>query len=220
MKPHPPGRSEGGAARAFDAAAGEYDRWYDGNPLFAAELAAVRELGELRPPAVEIGGGTGRFAAALGIPVVVDAAGGMLRLARERGVAAVQALAERLPFRDGTFRTACFLFSLCFMDDPGRALGEARRVLSPGGRLVLGIIRRDSPLGARVAEKGTAGHPLYRFARPLDPGEIDRLLARHGFRPLRWVSALPGEEAGGAGAPLEGVVAGCCFLAVLAEAAP
>ena len=45
--------------------------------------------------------------------------------------------AERLPFVDGTFDAVVGTLTFCSIPDPVRALGEVRRVLRPGGRLVL-----------------------------------------------------------------------------------
>lgn len=51
-------------------------------------------------------------------------------------VALVRAPAEALPFADHTFDSAVVTYSLCSVDDPGRALAELRRVLVPDGALV------------------------------------------------------------------------------------
>src|SRR5690625_4128806 len=59
------------AVAAYDQRAADYDGWYDDNPaLYRAELDLVGDLLEpLRPigPGLEVGAGTGRFAAPLGI---------------------------------------------------------------------------------------------------------------------------------------------------------
>lgn len=57
--------------------------------------------------------------------------------ARGRGAPLVLARAEALPFRDGCFDTVLCGLVLCSVDDPARALDEARRVLRPGGSLRL-----------------------------------------------------------------------------------
>jgi SAM-dependent methyltransferase len=49
----------------------------------------------------------------------------------------VTAGAEALPFPDETFDAAVAAFVLCSVDDQGEVLAEARRVLRPGGKLVL-----------------------------------------------------------------------------------
>jgi ubiquinone/menaquinone biosynthesis C-methylase UbiE len=44
--------------------------------------------------------------------------------------------AESLPFRGASFDCVVCTFTLCSVQDPAAALGEARRVLKPGGRLL------------------------------------------------------------------------------------
>jgi ABC-type multidrug transport system fused ATPase/permease subunit len=45
--------------------------------------------------------------------------------------------AEHLPFDDASFDTVVCALSLCTIPDPGAAIREMRRVLTPGGRLLL-----------------------------------------------------------------------------------
>jgi ubiquinone/menaquinone biosynthesis C-methylase UbiE len=45
--------------------------------------------------------------------------------------------AEELPFDDAAFDTAVCALSLCTIPDPAAAIGEMKRVLVPGGRLLL-----------------------------------------------------------------------------------
>jgi len=57
--------------------------------------------------------------------------------ARQRGLANVtcgQADAHDLPFADGRFEVVTSRLGVMFFPDPPRALGEAHRVLAPGGR--------------------------------------------------------------------------------------
>lgn len=58
----------------------------------------------------------------------VDLSLPMLRAAKRRGVKVCLADAHNLPFKDGTFDFAVFLFSLRLMRDQRRALREALRV--------------------------------------------------------------------------------------------
>ena len=61
-------------------------------------------------------------------------------------------LADALPLEDGDFDGAIACLVLCTVPDPGRALGELRRVLNPGGELrFLEHVRSDRP--ARRASK-------------------------------------------------------------------
>ncbi|MFD9903820.1 methyltransferase domain-containing protein [Streptomyces sp. NPDC059063] len=92
---------------------------------------------------VDVGCGGGRAVAELaerGVHAVgVDPDPRMLTAARERWPAAEfrEAGAEDLPFADGSVRgyRADKVFHV--LQEPGRAVAEARRVLCPGGRIVL-----------------------------------------------------------------------------------
>ncbi|NUS57741.1 MAG: methyltransferase domain-containing protein [Streptomycetaceae bacterium] len=92
---------------------------------------------------VDVGCGAGRAVAELaghGVRAVgVDPDPGMLAAARERWPEAEfrQAGAEDLPFADGTLHgyRADKVFHV--LPEPDRAVAEARRVLRPGGRIVL-----------------------------------------------------------------------------------
>jgi len=48
----------------------------------------------------------------------------------------VEGSAEAVPLDDGTIDTVVMTFTLCSIPDTSRALGEIRRVLKPGGRLL------------------------------------------------------------------------------------
>ena len=60
----------------------------------------------------------------------------------------VQATAERLPFADRSFDSVVVTYTLCSVDDPARALAEARRVLRAGGALLFVEhgLARDAPI--------------------------------------------------------------------------
>jgi ubiquinone/menaquinone biosynthesis C-methylase UbiE len=89
---------------------------------------------------LDIGSGTGRFAAALverGSRVWgVEPEPEMASQARKRLSTVKVAPAERLPFKDGWFERAVMWLVVHLVDRP-RAFAEARRVLAPEGRLVI-----------------------------------------------------------------------------------
>ncbi len=65
-----------------------------------------------------------------------DLSGDQLRVAARRGCPLVQADAARLPFRSGSLDTVASTFTHTDLPDFAGALGEAARVLGPGGVLV------------------------------------------------------------------------------------
>lgn len=149
----------------FNRLAGEYDRWFvENDRAYRSELEAVRRLMPAGGEGIEIGVGTGRFAAPLSIRVGVEPAHEMAEIARSRGIEVHECVAEDLPFGNECFDFALMVTLLCFVDDPRAVLREAWRVLRKGGRIVLGIIDADSPLGRRYEEK-KASSDFYKLAR-------------------------------------------------------
>ncbi len=177
-------------SKAFDRVCRDYDAWYEGNVLFENELVAIKALRPIEKPALEIGVGTGRFAASLGLDLGLDPSLEMLTLAKTRGVKVVCGVAEALPFSDASLATVAFFFSLCFVEDPRQALGEAFRVLRLQGHLLLGIVPRESPWGVFYLKKAQEGHPLYRYARLLGLREAQKLARSVGFALEAAVSTL------------------------------
>ncbi|MCC6544835.1 MAG: class I SAM-dependent methyltransferase [Nitrospirae bacterium] len=164
------------AVRAFDLYAEDYDRWFEspeGKALFDSEVKAVSILiSGLKPPFLEVGVGSGRFAEALGAEYGVDPSPALLEKAKARGVKVKLGRGEDLPYKDNSFGGVFILFSLCFLDDPEKALCEAKRVLKPGGGLIIGIINRESTWGLLYSRKKAEGHQLYRYARLYSPAEV------------------------------------------------
>ena len=89
---------------------------------------------------LDVGCGTGRFAAALhdrGSRVWgVDPSPEMVELAKKRGVNAKVARAEQLPFKEGWFERTVLWLTVHLLDRP-RAFAELRRVLPADGRVVI-----------------------------------------------------------------------------------
>ncbi|HET8755645.1 MAG TPA: class I SAM-dependent methyltransferase [Solirubrobacteraceae bacterium] len=133
---------------------------YDAS-LHRGERAGMAErrrrlLATARGRVLEIGAGTG-----LNLPFYTDAVdelvltepeAPMARRLQKRadGAEIVPAAAEQLPFADASFDTVVSTLVLCTVEDPERALAEARRVLRPGGRLLfIEHVRGDGPLARR-----------------------------------------------------------------------
>jgi SAM-dependent methyltransferase len=103
-------------------------------------------LAEAAGDVLEIGFGTGlnlpHYPGAVRKVTAVDPNPGMHRLARNRlrrsrvEVEHRVLRGESLPFPDDAFDCVVSTFTLCSIDDVVRALGEAYRVLRPGGRFL------------------------------------------------------------------------------------
>ena len=170
----------------FDRRAEEYDHWFDEHPqAYRSELDAVRSALPLGGVGVEIGAGTGRFMLPIHIPTGVEPSRKMGAIARARGAQIVRARAEKLPFRDASFHFALQVNVVCFVSDPACVLGEVRRILRPGGHVVLAVIDRETPLEAKYVE-GKDSSPFYRHARFYSAQELTGLLLTAGFENLTY----------------------------------
>ncbi|MBE0634643.1 class I SAM-dependent methyltransferase [Candidatus Bipolaricaulota bacterium] len=165
----------------FETRATEYDAWYEQFPnTFRSELEAIRAL---LPPVgrwIEIGVGTGRFAAELGISMGIEPTRAMAEIARRRGIHVIRGSAERLPLAPGAFDAVFFITTLCFVEDLNQALLEAFRILVPGGHCIIGILPHDSLLG-QFLDAHKQDDVFFCLAQLRTRSEIAEALARAGF---------------------------------------
>ena len=129
----------GGHAAVYDAFMWPFER--------AVLGAWRRRLGARAAGRVlEIGAGTGgqlRWYAPGVVVTALEPDRTMASRARARArrarapVEMVIGSAEELPFAAASFDTVVFTFAFCSVDDPVKVLGEVRRVLMPGGRLLM-----------------------------------------------------------------------------------
>lgn len=169
-------------AAVFHERAKEYDSWYDDSPLFAIELSALKKAAKAAPyPRIEIGIGPGRFASQLGVTIGIDPALAALQLAHQKGIMSIAGIGEQLPLHRESAGTVFLLFTLCFLKETTAIFSECHRVLQKEGRLIIGVIPKESRWGIMLANKKKAGHPFYKYAqfRPLK--DTINLLAGSGF---------------------------------------
>ena len=188
-------RTRGSTAEAFpfDDLASDYDAWFEkeGKSIFAIEVSAFHEvLPSLPKPWLEVGVGSGRFARALGIETGVDPSIRLLGMARRRGITAFLGRGEQELFDEESFGAVFLIVTLCFVDSPLDVLKEAYRILVPGGKIVLGLVLKESPWGRFYERKKREGHRFYKYATFYSYGDVVRLLQQAGFSTERVISTL------------------------------
>jgi SAM-dependent methyltransferase len=167
-------------------------------------------LALLPPPGrrtLDVGCGEGRLArdlAALGHRLVaVDAAPSMVAYAREADPEGEYVLASgsELPFENGFADLVVAFMSLQDMDDPEGAVGEAWRVLEPGGRFCVALVHPINSAGKFESDEPDAAFVIrdsyFERRRYVDTIEKDtlRMTFTSDHRSLEgWLRPL--EEAG------------------------
>jgi ubiquinone/menaquinone biosynthesis C-methylase UbiE len=134
----------------FSTPPGGHAAFYDA-VMWPFERAAVggwrrRLAARARGRVLEIGSGTGAqlrwYAPGAEVTALEPDAGMRARMERRAAdalarVRVVGGHAEELPFTDASFDAVVSAFALCTVGDPAAALSELRRVLVPGGALLL-----------------------------------------------------------------------------------
>lgn len=180
------------SAAYFSRTAGVWDAVRD--DLYGSTFHLEGLLATLDPGWVvaDLGCGTGRTSAALApfvrTVIAVDASAEMLAAARARlgvtpNVDLREGTLEALPIPDASVDLALLVLVLHHLGDPAAVLREARRVLAPGGRLLV----VDMQAHDREEYRGQMGHVWLGFSEP----QMDRLLAAAGFSGTRIVPLSP-----------------------------
>ena len=171
------------AVAAFEKYAGEYDRWFGTHrDIFSRQREALRAVLPSTGPGLEIGTGTGRFAADLGIRHGLDPSIRMLAMARQRGIETVQGAGEALPYRAETVGYILMMTVICFMDDIVLPFQEAYRVLGPDGILVIGFLVKGGETARH--NKGRRGRFLCH-ARFRTVEDVTGAAKLAGFHPVQ-----------------------------------
>jgi SAM-dependent methyltransferase len=153
--------------------------WHIGRRKIIASFVEdiCRRVTDRRPRILDVGCGTGanllmlsKFGDAEGVDVSEDA----LAFCRERGLENVKlGAAEQLPYDDGTFDLVTALDVVEHLDDDLAGLREMRRVLRPGGRVLLFVPTFMFLWGLQ----DDVSHHRRRYRMP----ELGRVLEQAGF---------------------------------------
>ncbi|MBN1367397.1 MAG: methyltransferase domain-containing protein [Dehalococcoidales bacterium] len=214
-----PRRSDQG--NIFNELASEYDTWFDndGKIIFFIEARAFKPLLHSLPKSwLEIGVGSGRFAQALGIEAGIDPSTRFVRMAKNRGINAFIGQGEQRIFDEASIGTVFLIVTLCFLDSPLSVLKEANRILAQNGKIVLGLVLKDTNWGRYYLKKKEAGHRFYKYATFYSFNEVSILLKQAGFVIERIVSTLfqKPEEVLRMEEPKEGYFSNAGFTIILA----
>ena len=168
--------------KSFEKNVDRYEAWFDRNQAaYQSELEALRALLPKNGKGLEVGVGTGRFAAPMGVRVGVDPSPAMAKVAMERGIEVPFGVGENLPCKDSSFDFILLVTTICFLDDVPAAFREAYRVLTAGGYILVGFINRESTLG-KAYEQRKQSNEFYRQATFLSVDEVVLDLQQAGFR--------------------------------------
>jgi len=153
--------------------------WHIGRRKIIASFVEdiCRRVTDRRPRILDVGCGTGanllmlsKYGDAEGVDVSEDA----LAFCRERGLENVKlGAAEELPYDDGTFDLVTALDVVEHLDDDLAGLREMRRVLRPGGRVLLFVPTFMFLWGLQ----DDVSHHRRRYRMP----ELRRVLEHAGF---------------------------------------
>jgi ubiquinone/menaquinone biosynthesis C-methylase UbiE len=170
----------------FERYSAEYEAWFEDNRIvFESELRAILEQLPKNREGCEVGVGSGRFAAPLGIRFGIDPSQKMRELARNKGITAINGVAEKLPIDDGRFGYVLMVTTICFLDDIKKSFREAYRVLKPGGHLIIGFIDKNSPVGM-VYQQHKNQSKFYGVATFYAVDEVIFYLKKAGFQNLKF----------------------------------
>jgi len=165
----------------FEKLTMHYDRWFEEHSgVYAEELKAVKALLPVFENGIEIGVGTGRFAAPLSIKNGLEPSKKMAEIARGRGIDVIEGTAEAMPLPSERYDLVLMVTTICFVDNAEKALNEIYRILRPGGSAIIGFVDKETPLG-RFYQEHKSQSRFYSTARFFSAHEVETLLKKSGF---------------------------------------
>jgi ubiquinone/menaquinone biosynthesis C-methylase UbiE len=138
---------------------------------------------------IEIGVGSGKFAIPLGIKTGVDPSPRMRKIAEQKGIKVINAVAEELPFENFQFEVVLMVTTICFVDNLNLAFREAYRILKLGGYLIIGFVDKDSSLG-KLYQQYKEKSLFYNIATFYSTKEVVYNLNKVGFKEFNFKQTI------------------------------
>ena len=176
----------------FDNLVNEYEEWFDRHPeIYKEEIKTIKALLP-KGKGLEVGVGTGRFAAPLGIKVGIEPSKKMAEVARARGIEVIEMNAEEMDFKE-EFDFILMVTTICFVNDPFKTIQNCYKALKKGGYLLVAFVDLNSPLG-KFYEKNKEKSKFYKHAKFFTKNDIINLMKKAGFKEFECVENLYGES--------------------------
>lgn len=174
----------------FERYLSQYEDWFEQNRFaFQSEIEAVRRHLPDRGRGIEIGVGSGLFAEQFGIRYGIEPSKKMRSKAAKRGVNVVEGVAEKLPFEDSFYDYALMVTTICFLDDIKKSINEAYRIVKPGGKLIIGLVDKNSPIG-KLYKKFKQDNVFYRHATFYTTDEVVAFMKQTGFNDFYFTQTI------------------------------
>ncbi|MBZ2174549.1 class I SAM-dependent methyltransferase [Schnuerera sp. xch1] len=174
----------------FDKEANSYDEWYKtkmGSYVDEVETRCVFDLFKVKEgmKILDIGCGTGNFSiklAKMGCEVVaIDISNEMLKVAKSKAkkenldIEFHNMNVYDLKFEDEYFDGVLSITAFEFVNNPKRAMIEIFRVLKPSGKLIIGVINKDSKWGEMYLSKKFQDDSVFKYADLKKAGDLKGL---------------------------------------------
>ncbi|MGM0411389.1 MAG: class I SAM-dependent methyltransferase [Bacillota bacterium] len=176
---------------SFDKkAASEYDSWYEtkmGSFIDEVETKAAFDLFQPKSgeKVLDIGCGTGNFSIKLakkGCEVTgIDISFPMLEQANKKAeklnldIDFKKGNALELDFNDNTFDSIFSMTAIEFIKELEKAFNEMKRVVKPGGKILLGTIRKNSDWGRLYKKQAQREDSVFSDAIFREPEDLENL---------------------------------------------
>lgn len=180
----------------FDKNYLQYEDWFARNKYaYESEIKAVKSFIPDNKLGIEIGIGSGIFAARLGVNTGVEPSSAMRRLAEKRGLTVYDGVAENLPVESGSIDFALMITTICFVDDICKSFNEVHRILKNDGLFIIGFVDEKSPLGQKY-NKNKYENVFYRNATFYSCEQVLKILRETNFNVIEIIQTVfgnPGE---------------------------